>query len=120
MSVRVLLVEDEPDLAFTVRTRLELTGMDVATVGSGEDALELVARDRPDVLVLDLRLPGIDGLEVLRQVKETDPALPVVILSAHSSIGRLQLAARMGSAAYLVKPVDLRELERTLRAVVGA
>jgi DNA-binding response OmpR family regulator len=117
--MRVLVVEDEPDLAFTVKTRLELGGLKVEAVASGEEALAAVAQAAPDVIILDLRLPGIDGFDVMRHLRENGMDIPVVVMSAHASEWRIREASDLGSAAYLTKPVDLSELERTVRRVGG-
>lgn len=118
----VLVVEDESDLLFTVTLSLELAGYRVVQATTGEEALVAVDDHRPDIVVLDLRLPGIDGWEVLRRLGDGSgrPRVPVVLLSAQVDTATAARAVDLGCRAYLAKPFRPAELTRVLESVLGA
>lgn len=113
---KVLFVDDEKEFVQTVSERL--ISRDVGTYGvyNGEDALELVAGDRPDVMVLDLKMPGLHGVEVLRRTKELAPEVEVIILTGHGTSKDMQECMELGAFAYMNKPVDIEELSATIKA----
>lgn len=113
---KVLFVDDEKEFVQTVSERL--ISRDVGTYGvyNGEDALELISEDRPDVMVLDLKMPGLYGVEVLRRTKELDPNIEVIILTGHGSNQDMQQCMELGAFAYMHKPVDIEELSATIKA----
>jgi DNA-binding NtrC family response regulator len=81
----------------------------------GESALALVAEDEPEVMIIDLKMPGIDGMEILKQVKTTHPQIEVIVLTGHGSEADRQRCIQMGAFAYMQKPVDIDELSDTLK-----
>lgn len=113
---KVLFVDDEKEFVQTVSERL--ISRDVGTYGvyNGEEALEVVSDDRPDVMVLDLKMPGLHGVEVLRQTKEVAPEVEVIILTGHGTMQDMQECMELGAFAYLNKPVDIEELSATIKA----
>ena len=113
---KVLLVDDEREFAQTLSERLMMRDMGSAVVYDGESALNLVKEDEPEVMVLDLKMPGIDGIEVLRRVKSEHPNIEVVILTGHGSEKDREICMGLGAFAYLHKPVDIDVLSETLRA----
>ncbi|MGO9123115.1 MAG: response regulator [Desulfomonilaceae bacterium] len=112
---KVLMVDDEEDFVTTLSERMKLREVDSEVALDGEQALQRVEEDIPDVMVLDLKMPGIDGLEVLRRVRKAYPQIPVVILTGHGSEKDEAEARRLGAFEYLQKPVDIEKLMRTLR-----
>ena len=122
MTATVLVVEDEVDLLFTIALSLELKGYQVVKAASGEEALELVEAENPAAIVLDLRLPGIDGWEVLRRLEEMGrfPRTPVVLLSAQVDAVTAARAVELGVHAHLAKPFSAAELSRVLGRLVTA
>jgi two-component system, NtrC family, response regulator AtoC len=106
----LLVVEDETILAEAMRDYLAPRGYEVTLVGTGEDALSAVRESEPDLVVLDYKLPRMDGLATLRAVKELAPATEIVMLTAHGSVKIAVEAIRAGAFDYLTKPVDLEEL----------
>jgi two-component system, OmpR family, response regulator CpxR len=112
---RILLVDDEKEFVHTLSERLEARDMDAAVAYDGEDALSFVRGQAPEVMVLDLKMPGIDGLEVLRQVKREHVSVEVIILTGHGSELEQRRAEELGAFAYLHKPVDIELLARTMR-----
>jgi two-component system, OmpR family, response regulator CpxR len=116
---KVLLVDDEREFVQTLSERLILRDMGSAVAYDGQSALEMLADDEPDVLVLDLRMPGIDGIEVLRRVKKTRPDVEVIILTGHGTENDRKTCMQLGAFAYLQKPVDIDQLAALLKEANG-
>lgn len=112
---KVLLVDDEREFVQTLSERLQMRDMGSAVAYGGEEALSVVAEDEPEVMVLDLKMPGVDGIEVLRRVKSEHPNVEVIVLTGHGSKEIEQLCMEMGACAYLEKPVDVETLTRTMQ-----
>lgn len=112
---KVLLVDDEREFVQTLSERLLMRDMGSAVAYDGESALELIREDEPEVMILDLKMPGIDGIEVLRRVKESRPEIEVIILTGHGTEKDRQICMDLGAFAYLQKPVDIDLLTATLR-----
>ncbi len=113
---KVLLVDDEREFVQTLSERLMMRDMGSAVVYDGESALNLVREDEPEVMILDLKMPGIDGIEVLRRVKIEHPNIQVIILTGHGSEKDREICMGLGAFAYLHKPVDIDVLSETLKA----
>jgi two-component system response regulator CpxR len=112
---KVLLVDDEREFVQTLSERLLMRDMGSAVAYDGESALKLVNDDEPEVMILDLKMPGIDGIEVLKRVKETRPEIEVIILTGHGSEADRKTCMDLGAFAYLQKPVDIAILTQTLQ-----
>lgn len=119
MPSKVLLVDDEREFVQTLSERLLIRDMGSAVAYDGESALSLVEEDEPEVMILDLKMPGIDGIEVLRRVKETNPEIEVIILTGHGSEADKKVCMELGAFAYLHKPVDIDMLSETLKKANG-
>jgi DNA-binding NtrC family response regulator len=115
-SLKVLFVDDEEDFVRTMAERMEMRDLGGDVALSGQQALDMLAEDMPDVMVLDLRMPGMDGLEVLRRVKAAYPGVQVIVLTGHGSDQDEAEARRLGAFDYLRKPVDINELMTVVRA----
>ena len=116
LPAKVLLVDDEREFVHTLSERLQMRNIGTTTVYTGEEALEAIAQDEPEVMVLDLRMPGIDGIEVLRRVKQARPHVEVIVLTGHGSDEDEALARELGAFAYIEKPVSIQRLTETLQA----
>jgi two-component system, OmpR family, response regulator CpxR len=114
---KVLLVDDEREFVQTLSERLLMREMGSAVAYDGESALAMINEneDEPEVMILDLKMPGIDGIEVLKRVKQTRPEIEVLILTGHGSEEDRETCLRLGAFAYLRKPVDIDVLTETLR-----
>jgi two-component system response regulator CpxR len=112
---KILLVDDEREFVHTLSERLQSRSLESAVVYDGEQALSFVATEEPEVMVLDLKMPGIDGIEVLRRIKRDHPRVEVIILTGHGSKREEELAKELGAFAYLRKPVDIELLTRTMK-----
>lgn len=115
MSYSVLIVDDEPLTLRTVSRGLTSEGFEVLTADSGEDALKIFQEENPDLMLLDIVLPGIDGVEVLRQIKAANPASIVVMMSAYHMVDRAVEAMKLGAYDYLIKPFHLADLTTALQ-----
>ncbi len=113
---KVLLVDDEEEFVKTLGERLEMRGIEPSTAFTGEAALKRIEQEQPDIMVLDIKMPGIDGMEVLRRVRKAYPRIQVIMLTAHGSDKDKAEAERLGAFAYMRKPVDLELLTNTMRA----
>jgi two-component system response regulator CpxR len=112
---KVLLVDDEKEFVHTLSERLQARSMEPSIAYDGEQAMAMVASETPEVMVLDLKMPGLDGIEVLRRVKRDHPETEVIILTGHGSEVEEKMAAELGAFAYLKKPVDIELLTRTMQ-----
>jgi DNA-binding response OmpR family regulator len=114
---KIVVVEDEAELAAAVAARLRSDGHEVSVAEDGPGAVELVASAQPDAVVLDLMLPGFDGLEVCRQIQRDRP-VPVIMLTARGSETDLVVGLEVGADDYLCKPFSMRELTARVRALL--
>lgn len=115
-GIRLLLVDDEEDFVRALAARLHLRDLVGQTATSGKQALELVGAEEPDVMVLDLKMPGIDGMEVLRRVRRDHPGMQVIIHTGHSNDFDEAEAWGLGVFDYLKKPVDIDLLLARIQA----
>jgi CheY-like chemotaxis protein len=120
-GIHVLVVDDNPDVRELIAAVLERAQAEVATAASADEALEAVKSERPDVLLCDLHMPGIDGFELIHRVRAWEraegsgAAIPAAAVSAYASLGRRLRHARDEFQAFLTKPVDPETLVRTVR-----
>lgn len=131
-NLKVLLVDDEEAFVDTLANRLKLRDMNVETVYNGEQALSAVENKEPDVMILDLKMPGIHGMEVLRKIRKAYPKIQVIILTGHGTEKDEEEAKRLGGFDFLKKPTDIEtligkikvaykeKLEKTLSAIAFA
>src|SRR5213593_5264173 len=114
----ILLVDDDPDLLKLISLRLTSAGYRVRTADSGETALAVLAIARPAAVITDMRMPGIDGLQLFEAIHRQHPALPVIILTAHGTIPDAVSATQRGVFGYLTKPFDSQELLQKVAAAL--
>ncbi|NGQ92808.1 response regulator [Rhodobacter sp. HX-7-19] len=121
MTSHVLLIEDEPHIAEAIRFILSRDGLTVSTFGDGSGAAEAVRKERPDLVILDLMLPGCSGLEILQAIR-SDPATettPVMMLTAKGQGRDREAAERAGVSHFMTKPFSNAEMLASVRALVG-
>ena len=117
---RILIVDDEPDMRLAVRNVLKLRGYEVSEAGDGPSALEMARAERPDLVLLDLRLPGMDGIEVLAGLKKIDETVPVVMITGYGHIQSAVDVMKLGASEYLQKPFENAQLVATVKKFVHA
>jgi two-component system response regulator AtoC len=115
MQHSILIVDDEALTLRTIGRALEAEGYDVLSASNGEEALQIVAEDKPDLALLDVVLPGINGIEVLRQAKKVSPAMIVVMMSAYHLVDRAVEAMKLGAYDFLIKPFHIADMVNTIQ-----
>lgn len=111
---RILVVDDEPDAVELLQEFLTSKGYEVLTASNGEEALRKVKEERPHLILLDVRMPGMSGLDVLRQVRQFDREIGVIMVTAVNEEETGRESLRLGAFDYIVKPLNLEYLERSL------
>ena len=114
-EIKVLLVDDEDDFVKSLSERMQMRDLDPEVALDGEQALEILGNDIPDVMVLDLKMPGVDGFQVLRRVKQAYPDVQVIMLTGHGSEKDEKEARRLGAFEYFEKPTAMDTLVEAIR-----
>ena len=117
--MKLLLIEDDNHVALMLAEAFASDGHDTTIKCTGEDGLAYLTRDRPDAVVLDVRLPRLDGVAVLRQIRATDPTLPVVIMTGLATPGEIAEVRRLGVTEIIEKPEVLRHFSAALARVAS-
>ncbi len=112
---RILVVDDEDDFRETIVKRLKGRNLDTTGVASGEEALKVLEKEDFDVVVLDVRMPGMDGIEALKEIKKRKPLTEVIMLTGHASVESGIQGMQLGAFDYVMKPVPLDELLDKMR-----
>jgi DNA-binding response OmpR family regulator len=113
-EMKVLLVDDEEEFVLSLSERMKMREVNSDVALSGQQALDTIDKDLPDVMVLDLKMPGMDGMEVLRRAKKAYPGVQIIMLTGHGSEKDEQEARRLGVFEYLQKPVAIEKLIKTI------
>jgi len=116
---KVLLVDDEREFTAALAERLALRGMDARTAASGEEALRLLETDPPHIVVSDVMMPGLGGIELLKRIQERHPGVRVILLTGMSYAFDVQEGKRLGAFACLMKPLNISELIKTIHEAVA-
>ena len=111
---RVLLVDDEVEFTQVLRERLEARGLHVDTAASGEEALQVATSRSFDAILLDLAMPGMDGIETLKRLRATNPDLQIILLTGNATVGLSVEAMKLGAVDLLEKPADLKQVLRKI------
>ncbi|MBL0716960.1 MAG: response regulator [Desulfosarcina sp.] len=109
-KIKILLIDDEEEFASTLAERLELRGYIAKIAKDGESGIGLLTHDSFDIVVLDLMMPGLNGLDTLKQIKEINKDLPVILLTGHGSTKDGTKGLSIGAFDFLIKPLDIKEL----------
>ena len=116
MSARILIVEDDPSIRLGLKRSLEFEGFTVDMARDGEEAIQRAFDKKPDLILLDIMLPRVNGFEVCRTVRKYDATLPILILSAKGDEGDKVLGLELGADDYMTKPFSVRELTARIKA----
>ena len=106
-NYKILLVDDESEFADTLAERLHLRGYLAETAGDGERALRFFEENNPDLVVLDLKMPGLSGMDVLKEIRKRDSSTPVILLTGHGSTKEGIEGMKQGAYDYLIKPINI-------------
>ena len=118
--MKVLLVDDESEMITTLAERLQLRAIDADCVFSGKDAIIPLREKMYDVVVLDMKMPGMSGLETMEQIQKIRPETKIIFLTGHGSIADCEASKKGGACSYLLKPVDIEVLiEKMHEALAG-
>jgi len=122
MAEKILAVDDESDVLMVIKTGLEVEGFDVITASNGKDAVALAKEEKPDLILLDVMMPIMDGFEALKALKADEDTcmIPVVMLTGLSERAKIQEALSSGTSYYIVKPFDFDEVVNKVRTVLSA
>ena len=115
MSEKVLLVDDEDDYLEVMAERMQARGIDVSTSNSAEEALSRIEREAFDAVILDFMMPGMDGIETLKAIKEKKPELQIILLTGHATVQKGVEAMKLGAMDFMEKPADLEILTEKIK-----
>jgi DNA-binding NtrC family response regulator len=118
-NLQLLLVDDEERFLTTTKILLEKRGIETAVAASGEEALKVLSEKRVDVAVVDVKMPGMDGVELMRRLKELEPGVEVIMLTGHATVESAVQCLRLGAFDYVMKPCDLPELVAKVHAALA-
>jgi DNA-binding NtrC family response regulator len=110
MKIKVLLVDDEQDFIESLAQRLEIRDIEVTTATSGDEALDFIKKDDFDVIILDVQMPGKDGVETLKEIKQIKPIPQVIMLTGHATVQSAVNGMKIGAYDFLMKPTDTEKL----------
>ncbi|KPV42794.1 response regulator [Alicyclobacillus ferrooxydans] len=116
MEKKVLIVDDQFGIRVLLQEVLSQEGYTVSQAPNGQKALELVKADKPDLILLDMKIPGMDGLEILRNIRKMEVDTKVIMMTAYGELDLIQEAMEMGALAHFTKPFDIDELRQAVRA----
>jgi DNA-binding response OmpR family regulator len=117
--VKILVVDDEMDVCDFTKSFFEQRGFEVFTAADGDAALSVVETIRPDIVLLDIRMKGMDGMEVLRHIKEMVPSMIVIMVTAVDDAEKMKEATNLGAKDYVTKPLILEELEKKVVSIAS-
>lgn len=117
-NMKVLLVDDEEEFVTTLAERLELRGIQALAATDGEAALAMIESDCPQIVILDIMMPGLDGFEVLKRIKVQNSKLPVILLTGRGSTKEGVKGMQLGAVDYLMKPINIEELIKKMQAAI--
>src|SRR5579864_5608213 len=115
---KILVIDDEADMRFAVRMLLERSGHSVMEAENGEDALAKIDEGKPDLVLLDMRLPGMDGIQILQKVREKQKDLPIIMVTGYGNVELAEQALKLGADHYLSKPFHNKELIDVIQQVL--
>ena len=115
MPENILLIDDEKDFLDIMTERMEARGFEVSTSMSAEEALGMIKKGAYDAIILDLQMPGMDGIEALKAIKEIQPEAQIILLTGHATVEKGVEAIKLGATDFIEKPADLETLSRKIK-----
>ncbi len=119
MNKTILIVDDEKDFCTVLSDSLSQDRYRVVTVFNGKTALQIAKKEKPDLMLLDIKMPGMDGIEVLRKIKKMKKEIAVIMFTAYGTLETARKAMKLGAYDYVTKPVDLFLLKSLVKEVLG-
>ena len=119
MAVKLLIVDDEPKIRWMLTACLESPDLEIAAASSGSEALTIISQAHPQLMILDVKMPGMDGLEVLRQVRVTTPQIGVLFLTGYDDDAIEQQASQLGALGVIHKPLVFSEIRQTIQQAIA-
>jgi len=119
MDKHILVVDDEPDLCWVLCRILEAEGYKVSTADSGEEAIDIVEKGNIDLIIMDVLMPEIDGLESYRRIKKMDASLPVIMITGHASMDKAMEAIKLGAVDYIAKPFRSEHVTNVIKLALS-
>jgi YesN/AraC family two-component response regulator len=116
--LKALVIDDEPSTLFMFNLFLEAYGYEVITAENGAAGIEMFKKERPSIVFTDIKMPGVDGLDILKLIKSIDPAVQVIVMTGHGDQDLMGLAMEFKATAFLNKPIERTELEKVLKKAV--
>ncbi len=118
---KVLIIDDEPEILLILKFRISNWGYDPITASSGKEGIEIALKENPDLILLDVMMPGMDGFEVLKKLKTTEKTknVPVIMVTVAAAKSDIEKGISLGASYYLAKPYDAQELRRRLDELLG-
>jgi len=116
---KILVVDDEVDFVSIIRMRLEANNYEVITASGGKEALEKVVRDKPDIVLMDVLMPEIGGIDALAKIRQTNKDLPVFMITGFSNEERFALANKLNATGFIMKTSDLQKEIEKIKAIIG-
>src|SRR6185436_14796649 len=117
---KLLLIDDEADVQYSFRRIFDSPEIELTTAASGEEGLKLIPKVKPDLVIMDVRMGGISGLDTLRRIRQTDAKLPVIMMTAYGTTQTAIEAMKLGAYDYLLKPFDVLKLKELIFAAFKA
>jgi two-component system, response regulator, stage 0 sporulation protein F len=115
MSGKLLIVDDQYGIRILLNELFQKDGYNTFQAANGVQALAIVAKEEPDLMILDMKIPGMDGLEILRRVKKTNPEINVIIMTAYGELDMIHEAMELGAITHFAKPFDIDEIREVVR-----
>ncbi|MFB9760202.1 MULTISPECIES: response regulator [Bacillaceae] len=119
MSGKILIVDDQYGIRILLNEVFQKEGYQTYQAANGFQAIDIVLNDRPDLVVLDMKIPGMDGIEILKRVKEIDKDIKVILMTAYGELDMIQEAKDLGALMHFAKPFDIDEIRQAVRAEIG-
>lgn len=118
VNLKLLLVDDEEHFRRATNATLSRRGFTVTEAGDGEEALKAIRREKPDVVLLDLKMPGMGGIETLQEIRKSEPDLPVIVLTGHGDYDSAVSSIKLDVVEFLQKPIDVEHLGKRIRSLL--
>ncbi|MBS4206814.1 response regulator [Bacillus sp. FJAT-50079] len=119
MSEKILIVDDQFGIRVLLNEILQKEGYEIYQASNGQQALEITKAHTPDLVLLDMKIPGMDGLEIFREMKKIEPNIRVIIMTAYGELEMIEASNKLGALAHFAKPFDINEIRDAVKKYIG-